>query len=290
MSEEPRRPFIPGWLDELGLPQSWFRVYCHLWRRGDCHSSAGTIATACKMKRSTVFEALAGLETEGLIRRTARPGRTTLIEPVTPAGPSPSGHQPHANPVPDSARHPSPLGHRVNGDTAPETERGAVPDSAQHPSPSGHHKGISQKVSPQKVEEDAAPPPAERLISAYARPSFDRAALEAAADSLRRFAGRFTFEQILDGVAAVTAAVRDWPADERLAYLPTAANFFRDDLWRKHPDEWQSRRAARVRLASDRQQPAHTTAAPIDIGGRRIAGVLDTSAPTSTGYDPEIGF
>ncbi len=303
MSEEPRRPFIPGWLDDLRLPQSWFRVYCHLWRRRDCHSAAGTIATACRMKRATVFEALAGLESAGLIRRTARPGRTTLIEPVTPAGASPSGHHDTTNPEPDPARHPSPSGHRVNGDTSPGTGHGAEPDPARHPSPSGHHKGISPEGSPLKAEEEETPPPAaarrttpaEQLIAAYARPSFDRAALEAASDSLRRFAGKYSLTQILEAVAAVTAAVKDWPADERLAFLPTAANFFRDDLWRKHPEEWKSRRAARVRLATDRQRPA-PFAVPIDIGGRRPAGILDitatddTTATDSSGYDPEIGF
>jgi hypothetical protein len=117
------------------------------------------------------------------------------------------------------------------------------------------------------------PPVHERLISAYARPSFDRGALEAAAESLRRHAGTFSFDQILAGVAAVTAAVKDWPEDERLTYLPTAANFFRDDLWRRHPSEWASRRESRKRLHGHPE-------IKVDIGGRRPAGILDTSTTT----------
>lgn len=129
---------------------------------------------------------------------------------------------------------------------------------------------------------------AEQLIAAYARPSLDRPALEAAHAALRRHQA-IPFAEILAAVQAVTAAVRDWPEDERLTYLPTAANFFRDDLWRRHPDDWLSRKASRKRLATDRQQPVHVLAGPVDIGKRRPAGVLDTSASPPP-FDPELGF
>lgn len=94
------------------------------------------------------------------------------------------------------------------------------------------------------------PPRAElalSLIEAYARPSFDRPALEAAAESLRRFDGKFSFDQIREAVARVTVAVALWPEDERILYLPTAANFFQNDGWRKHPDEWASKRTVKAR-------------------------------------------
>jgi hypothetical protein len=99
---------------------------------------------------------------------------------------------------------------------------------------------------------------AEALLAACPRPSLDRPALEAAADCLRRHGPAFGFQRILAGVQAVTDAVADWPADERLAYLPTAANFFRDDLWRRHPDEWKSRREPRKRLTAANGKPALT--------------------------------
>jgi hypothetical protein len=93
----------------------------------------------------------------------------------------------------------------------------------------------------------------ELLIAAYARPSHDREALEAAADCLRRHGPVFGFEKIRAAVATVTELVRDWPEDERVTYLPTAANFFRNDLWRRHSDEWRSRRDPKRRLADERR-------------------------------------
>ena len=93
----------------------------------------------------------------------------------------------------------------------------------------------------------------ELLIAAYARPSHDRDAVEAAADCLRRHGPTFGFEKIRAAVATVTELVRDWPEDERVTYLPTAANFFRGDLWRRHSDEWRSRRDPKRRLAEERR-------------------------------------
>lgn len=98
----------------------------------------------------------------------------------------------------------------------------------------------------------------EALIAACPRPSHDRPALEAAADTLRRFAGQFTFPQILEAVRSVTATVKDWPEDERVVFLPTAANFFQKDLWRRHPSDWESRRAAKARTAATNGKPALT--------------------------------
>lgn len=113
---------------------------------------------------------------------------------------------------------------------------------------------------------------AELLIAAYARPSLDRDALEAAADCLRRHRAAFGFEKIHAAVAAVTLLVREWPEDERVAFLPTAANFFRGDLWRRHPDEWRSRRDPKRRLAAERttvQRPTLTDEERLRrLGGR----------------------
>ena len=81
-----RAPFIPAWLDDLGLTPQQFRLLAHVWRRGRCHASAGSMAAACRLKRDTVFSGLAELERRGLIRRTPRQGQTTIIEPVPPNG------------------------------------------------------------------------------------------------------------------------------------------------------------------------------------------------------------
>jgi hypothetical protein len=132
-----------------------------------------------------------------------------------------------------------------------------------------------------KEREGTTPPrasEAERLVSASPRPSLTREALFEAASALTRHHGRFTFEQILEATQTATAAVRAWPDDERLTYAPTAAVFFRDDLFRRHPDDWASRREARKRLAADKLPPK------IDIGKRRPT-VLDTSLPAATALD-----
>ena len=129
------------------------------------------------------------------------------------------------------------------------------------PPPKGTNRGT--KPGPEEEEEEEGTTTttareAESLLAACPRPSLDRPALEAAADCLRRHGPTFGFERILAGVQAVTAAVADWPADERLAYLPTAANFFRDDLWRRHPEEWKSRREPRKRLTAANGKPTLT--------------------------------
>lgn len=89
MSEKPITPFIPSQLDDAGLTPVQFRVLCHLWRRGETFSSAQTIASVCRIKRDTVFSTLALLEERGLIRRDARKGQTTIIQPV-PFGGTPT--------------------------------------------------------------------------------------------------------------------------------------------------------------------------------------------------------
>lgn len=70
-------PFIPIWLDELGLSAAEFRVLCALWRRrnpntGQCNPGVDTIAAGCKMNRKTVFKCLKRLEDIELISREHR--------------------------------------------------------------------------------------------------------------------------------------------------------------------------------------------------------------------------
>jgi DNA-binding transcriptional MocR family regulator len=117
-------PFIPAWLDELDLKPAAFRLYCHLWRRGDTYSSASTMAKICRIKRDTVFVILGELEAAGLIRRITRNGQTSLIEPVPP-----NGATPHKG-------------------TPPQTGQDPPPETGHHPSPQTGHKGNPIKVSP----------------------------------------------------------------------------------------------------------------------------------------------
>lgn len=134
---EAQRPFIPAWLDDLGLGPREFRVLCHLWRRGETHSTAATIAAVCRIKRETVFSILTELEKLGLVRREHRQGRTTLIQPVPPNG---TGGR--ANPSPQT-------GHPVS----PETGRDLFPQTGHHPSPQTGRKGYPRKESPKRVSQ-----------------------------------------------------------------------------------------------------------------------------------------
>jgi len=153
------------------------------------------------------------------------------------------------------------------------------------PHPSGQNTGPEEEIEGEKVT-TATAREAEALVAACPRPSLTREALFEASSALSRHHGRFTFQQILEATQAATAAVRAWPEDERLTYAPTAATFFRDDLFRRHPDDWASRREARKRLAGEK----HPAAPKIDIGGRRPT-VLDTSLPAATSLDiPEPDF
>jgi hypothetical protein len=129
--EQSHNPFIPSELDESGLPANQFRVLCHLWRRGETYSNAATIAKTCRLKRNTVFEVLADLESAGFIRRNRRPGQTTLIQPV---------------PFGDTGRKANP---------SPSGIQGASRSGIRHPSPSGIHKGTPTKETPLRKSQGA---------------------------------------------------------------------------------------------------------------------------------------
>jgi hypothetical protein len=155
---------------------------------------------------------------------------------------------------------------------------GGDPKGDKCPAPTGTNvppaKGTSRgtKPGPEEEEEEESTTTtareAESLLAACPRPSHDRPALEAAADCLRRHRPAFGFDKILAAVREVTAAVKDWPDDERLAYLPTAANFFRDDLWRRHPEEWKSRRDPRKRLSANGKPSLTDDERAARLGGR----------------------
>ena len=85
------RPFLPAWLDQLGLSTSEFRIYAHLWRwcrtktaLRPCESSLETMKRTCRLSEDTVWRALAALETLGLIHRKKRYQATNLYSIVWP--------------------------------------------------------------------------------------------------------------------------------------------------------------------------------------------------------------
>lgn len=184
---------------------------------------------------------------------------------------------------------------RKKHDQRTRTKRDGKPDKC--PPPTGtnvpHAKGTKPgtKAGPEEeIEEElgtATASEAEQLVAACPRPSPTRDALQAAQACLKRHAAVFPFVLILEATRQATALIRAWPEDERLTYCPSATTFFADDRWRCDPDDFKSRRQSRKQLATHN---GHALAVPIDIGKRRPAGVLDTSATDPFAGDPEAGF
>lgn len=71
--QDGKRPFIPAWLDDAGLSQAEFRLYCHLWRRADRNGiawpsvdgngddgnpSTKSIVSVCGMARRTAWKTI----------------------------------------------------------------------------------------------------------------------------------------------------------------------------------------------------------------------------------------
>ena len=113
---------------------------------------------------------------------------------------------------------------------------------------------------------------AEKLVAACPRPDLTIKAIAAAQQCLIRHRGAIEFPEILEAVQKSTAAVREWPEDERITYTPEAARYFAEDHWRKSPDSWKSRRQAR-RAASNPVQPTLST------GSGRKFKLLDDIEP-----------
>jgi len=89
------KPFIPSWLDEAGLSQAEFRLYCHLCRRADNETgiawpSYETIGEACGMSRKTVWRTLIELEGRGMIaklrKKFGKPSRYRILASIVSSG------------------------------------------------------------------------------------------------------------------------------------------------------------------------------------------------------------
>ena len=72
------KPFIPSWLDDAGLSQAEFRLYCHLCRRADNKTGIAwpayqSIQDACGFSHKTVWATLKMLAKRGLILKVGKP-------------------------------------------------------------------------------------------------------------------------------------------------------------------------------------------------------------------------
>jgi len=101
MSENPR-PFVPSWLDDFGLSQAEFRIYCHLCRRADNQTgiawpSYASMIEVCGAGKTTIrrcLDRLASVEV-GLITKVGKPFggscRYKILTAIVPSGGQLSG-------------------------------------------------------------------------------------------------------------------------------------------------------------------------------------------------------
>jgi hypothetical protein len=86
------KPFIPAWLDDLGLSQAEFRLYCHLCRRagnetGIAYPSAETATKNCGMAKNTFWKTVERLEKRRLIERIGKKfGSSNRYRVIVPIG------------------------------------------------------------------------------------------------------------------------------------------------------------------------------------------------------------
>ncbi len=236
-------PFIPAWLDDLCLSANQFRVICHLWRRGVTFSNAGTIAKMCRLKRDTVFEILSELEARGLIRRTPRPGQTTLIEPVpfgatgSNGNPSRLGGQVEANPSRFGGQDPPRF-----GGLDPSRFRG------QDPSRFGGHKGTPSKVPPIRsfslpADSDSRDEKADGKPSAIVDQIYQSYPLKvgrvAALKAITKAMKAKDPQWLLERVEAYAKAI----AWQERQYIPHPATWFNGGRYDDDPENWKDPKA-----------------------------------------------
>lgn len=241
-----KTPFIPGWVDDLGLRPTPFRVWMHAWRRGETYSSAATIAKVCRLKRETVFQALAELEAAGLIVRVSRKGQTTLIKPVPPNGTGPKR------------------------DTSPQTGQLVFPETGHHPSPQTGHKGISPKGSPRKGSPTSAD------VAALADSIWKNSPPMARERSSRKeLIDELSKQRVgMADEAAILAALELWKKSH--SWTKEGGQYIRGiHLWVKYR-KWETPPEITVQplnLGGRKAVPLDGMR-EIDVGGRKPAGVM----------------
>ena len=88
------RPFIPSWLDDLGLSQAEFRLYCHLCRCADktriAFPSYRNMTEVCGTGKTTSRRCLESLAERGMIAKVGKPFggscRYRVLDSIVPPG------------------------------------------------------------------------------------------------------------------------------------------------------------------------------------------------------------
>jgi hypothetical protein len=127
-----RRPFIPRWLDELGLTPPQRAVLTHLWRRAnghnECWPAASAIIKACKISENTLWDALRVLEGRRLLARRKTYRNANVYRLLIPDSVTPNETVTERSESPQRERHLSP---QTDGLHSPQTDgRQGTPSKA----------------------------------------------------------------------------------------------------------------------------------------------------------------
>ena len=238
-------PFLPSWLDDLGLPTTHFRVLCHLHRRagkdGRCFPSAPSIAKICKIHRNTVWPTIAKLEEMELIERMKKGfGGSNVYLLKSPI----STNQGPIETI-QSAQSDSRL---TDCQSAQSDSRQSAlhlcHQSAQSDSREGYpSKGIHLRVSKKdidlgdllKLEVSTKKPScdqlAESIYQEYPRKVSKPAGIKAIKNALKTHPA----EYLLEKVKAYSAAT-GWKDRQ---FIPHPATWFNGRRWEDDPAEWE---------------------------------------------------
>ena len=197
--------FVRSELDDACLTASEFRVYCHIARRegsnGDCYATAATMAKKCRLNEDTVWDALASLVRQNLIRKVSRVGTSNLLY----------------------------LTNQSEWKLDPTEKRGRPLDSGAHLSESRGSKGTPGKGAPIIARKREADPTllkdCQEIYEAYPRKSARPVALAAIQKA------KLANPQI-DLLAAVKKYAQ-WSRDEKVEprFIPMPATWFNQERW-----------------------------------------------------------
>lgn len=153
MSEN-QKPFIPSWLDEAGLSQPEFRIYCHLCRRADnatgtAWPSYGAMIETCGSSKMTIRRSLGVLEERGLIVKLGKPFGGSCRYQVLSSMIPPQGQMEAANSTTTGTIEAAPI--------VPPQDRNSTTRGTSIVPPEGQ-EGTPKKVIQRRLSKEAAFP------------------------------------------------------------------------------------------------------------------------------------
>jgi DNA-binding MarR family transcriptional regulator len=234
---EPKKPFIPAWLNQAGLSKSEFRVYCCLSCRADNSTGiawpqADTIADDCGMAMNTVWATLKALEKRKLIARKPKPfggsNRYSILLPTSAKEIPIDDSQPAQNYSHQSAQnttHQSAQNYSREG-TPSKVPQVKVPNSIGDSQQDGFNLSNEEKPLPTGKNQLA-----ETIYSEYPRKESKPAAIKAILKAFKTYPP----EHLLERTKAYAAAIA-WKEKQ---FIPHPATWFNNERFEDDPIGWE---------------------------------------------------